>query len=184
MPRRATIQSDKRRAQIEMFRRIRVSPRIRLAARLYASGAMNQRQAARSAGIDPSYFAQLKSTGNTQVMDIIERVDKEMEKNLTDLSEVKKMLAHRALRNMGYLMENSVKDEVRLKAAQDLMDRHTETAKTQQLEVTGMMVKGDAKALAEALVEAARLRGAGGPVGDCVKVVDEPAALPSETKNA
>lgn len=166
--------------QKETLSRVKSTPRTRLAARLYASGIMNQQEAAKAAGLTANYLCMLKNSGNKDVNDIIARVDAEMSKEVVDMMEVKRILAHRALRNLGALMENGEKEEIRFKAAQDLADRHSDTAKTQQVDVRGMMVKGDAKELAMALVEAARLRGSGVPLGNFVKVSDTVVVLPAE----
>lgn len=164
--------------QKEIRRKVKSTPRTRLAARLYASGLHNQKEASRIAGLHPNYLGMLKTSGNPEVNDIIARVDAEMAKDVIDMNTVKRILAQRALRNLGHLMENGEKEEIRFKAAQDLADRHSDTAKTQQVDVRGMMVKGDAKELAAVLVEAARLRGTGEPVGNFVRVSDQVVVLP------
>ena len=137
----------------------KVSPRVRLAARLYATGACRTKQeASTAAGLHKYYLSYLNR--NPRVNSIIDRVDEALEEGAVDMSKLMATLGRRAVRNIAQLMEESPTEMIRFKAAVDLADRNPETAKTQkhQFESGLSVTKESAEALARALVEAAQLR--------------------------
>ena len=148
----------------------RISPRVRLAARLYATGACATKQeAAEAAGLSPSYFSVVTAPGGgegtgpaakrRQVNNFMEELDQKLEDKLITTSAALELLARKALTKVGDLMENSGNQAIQLKAAQDLLDRNPETSKVQKIATAGFTLDGaDAKEISAALVASARIR--------------------------
>lgn len=157
------------------------SPRLKTAIRLHATGAAkSKKQAAEMAGISYGQMAVMTapSAGNEKVSNLYENVDQLLNDKAIDLSTLKRRLAEEGLRTAGRLMVHSGKDEVQLRAALELMDRHEDTARITKTQIEAPKItEGDAKLLAEALVQAAeaRRRHMHVAVGDYVKVdVEKP----------
>jgi hypothetical protein len=114
-----------------------LTPRVKLAARLYATGvAKTKRQAAQMAGLSESVFY-ITSISEPKVSELIAQIDREMESDQINMGKLIQKLGRRAVRNVAQIMENpQVKDEVRLKAAQDLADRSPETSKVLNIHAT------------------------------------------------
>lgn len=138
----------------------KLSPRVKLAARLYATGACKTKQeASEAAGLNKNYLTLLNN--NPYVSDLIREIDKQIETGVVDMSKVLVMLGRKAVVAIAGTMEDStVKPELRFKAAQDLADRSPETSKTQKLAIDSQltMTPESAQAIAAALVESARLQ--------------------------
>ena len=164
----------------------RISPRVRLAARLYATGACATKQeAAEAAGLSPSYFSVVTAPGGEsgpvakrrQVNDFMAELDQKLEDKLISTSAALELLGRKALTKMGDLMENSGNQAIQLKAAQDLLDRSPETSKVQKIAAAGFTLDAaDAKEMAAALVASARIRMQFEPeiMGDYVRVPVDP----------
>jgi hypothetical protein len=135
------------------------SPRVRLAARLYASGACKTMgEASVAAGLSKQYLALHRE--NSEVQGIVQAVDQAIAEGTVDFSKVLATLGRQAVRNIAHLMEDAQSEAIRFKAAQDLADRSPETTKVHKHEISGglEMSSADAQNIAKALVEAARLK--------------------------
>lgn len=139
----------------ERLRKIEPSPAVRMAVGLWASGRVKSKKAAAEAvGIAPNYVTNLIAAKNTVLMDLIAKIDKQLEEGL-DPTVLIEQLSGRAIRNIVHHMENASSEAVRLKAAQDLADRSPKTSKIQKHAVASFSIEGqDAKMLAQALVDA------------------------------
>jgi hypothetical protein len=150
-------------------------PRVKTALRLYVSGAMTQKDAARTAGIHPQYLVMLKR--NPLVRQYINDLERQIDAGTVNMSAAIAELGRRGLAKIARLMDGAESEMIQFKAAQDLADRSPETAKTNKLSVEGDLTiqHGDAQALMQALVEAAKATQTyAGEVsqGDYVKVDD------------
>jgi len=138
--------------------RERISPRQKTALRLWASGAVNTKgEAAKIAGLAPSTFYVTSSpmAQGPLVKSMIEEIDKGINSRTIELSAVVAALSRKALGVVEMLMDGASSEGVRLKAAQDVMDRNPELSKVQRHQVESITLTGqDAQALALALVEA------------------------------
>ena len=155
----------------EIFRQIRPGPRARLAARLYASGAVpTKRAACEAVGLHPSYITILSSSGNETINRLMAEVDEQIGDETIATAVVIQKLSRKALMTIKDLMTSS-NEHISLKAASDILDRNTETSKTLKAQVTTFHIDSeDAKALAAALVEGAKAKEkfAGQALGDVV----------------
>lgn len=80
-------------------------------------------------------------------------------KGLTDKHALVQALGMRALQVASVIMEDAPNDGIRLKAAQDLMDRDPDLSKVQKHQVESFTLSGkDAKDLAAALTSASAVR--------------------------
>lgn len=129
-----------------------------MATMLYASGvAATKREAALAAGLAPQTFY-MSST----MSEPTQRLHNEIQELIADesvrTSAILEKLGRRAIGTIAQLMETG-KDEIKLKAAQDLADRTPDTQRTQQVVVpTFSLAATDVAALAAALVESSRER--------------------------
>lgn len=159
------------RSRREIFRSIQPGPRARLAARLYASGAVKtKREACLAVGLSPNYLTVLSQN------ETITRVQDEVESAISDqtisLSKAISLMSREALRKVRTLIQSG-NEHVALKASSDVLDRNPETSKTFKATVTHFTLDAaDAKELAEALVAGARVKQEFShlAVGDFVKV--------------
>jgi len=139
------------------FRDIKASPRVKLAARLYATGACKTKcEASTTAGLHPNYLTMLTSdkNGSTEVKRLISDTDAMLENEAIEETVILKKLGRLGLKTLAQLL-HSDNQHVRFKAAQDLADRSPMTAKTQKLQVESVTLTGqDVKELAAALTEA------------------------------
>jgi hypothetical protein len=144
-----------------------------MAARLYASGAAPTKKAACEAvGLMPAYLSILESAGNPTVTSIMSEVDKAINDETVALSRVISLLGRKAVKKMGELIDSG-NEHVALRASSDILDRSAETSKTLKATVTSWNLdSADAKMLAKALVEGAKVRDQFLPVAanDFVKV--------------
>lgn len=163
-------------------------PRIRHAARLYASGAVRTKQeAAEAVGVNPSYFNVVTQPGharsNPEIIKIMDDIERAIQDKAVSLSSVIESVSREAVAEMRDLINHSQNEAIRLKAASDILDRNPETSKTQKHQLSGFSLGSeDAKALAAALVksaEAQRLYGSQA-MGDYVKIPQEGADAPGE----
>lgn len=167
----------------------KMSPRVRLAARLYATGAAKtKKEASEMAGLSPNYLTLLTGeNGSDKVKNLINDVDSMIEDESIATSKIIQQLGRKALGRLANLMD-SQNENVALKAAVDLADRAPETSKTQKIQVESLTLDGeDVRALTHAMLESARLRGdyAQVAVDGLVEVeIDKPAALPAGTSTS
>jgi hypothetical protein len=166
----------------DYVRNMELSPRVKLATRLWASGACKtQKEAAQAAGIHPMYMSLVKRE-NPRMTELINQIDKEIQDGTIDMSKVLLTLGRRAVRNLAHLAENAEKEDIRFRANVDLADRSPETVKTHKVQAEGTMQlrPEDVTALTHALVESARLRAKfpEAAIGDFIRVEDPQLALP------
>ncbi len=158
------------------LRNIKPGPRLRMAARLYATGAVKTKRAAAIAvGVTPEYFTTM-STENAEIANLIGEVDRQINDGSIELSKVIALIARRAARKMNELI-GSGNDHIALKASSDILDRNPETSKTVKATITSFHIDGqDAKELAAAMVQAAKVKEQFRSivVGDFVRVEEEP----------
>lgn len=160
------------------FRYRKPTPRLRLAERLYQSGAVpTKKAAARAAGLNPvTYYAMtMPRVGNEQIHQIGDDIDAAIHDRTINMSKVLALLGRKAVGKLNGLMDSN-SEMIQLKAAQDLADRSPETSKTIKHEVASISLSGqDAKEMAQALVESARSRDKFSHLvdGDFVKVESE-----------
>lgn len=134
-----------------------LSPRTKLAARLYATGAARTiKEAAGIAGIHPVTLSGRLQT-EPRMAAIASDIEHEMTAGIVDMSRVLQRLGRKALVNMEQLMDDGSKEEIRFRATQDLLDRSPETSKTQKLQLEGdfVMTQEQIETLTRALVESA-----------------------------
>jgi hypothetical protein len=138
-----------------------LSPRVKLATRLYGTGLVKTKaEAARLAGLNPGTFY-IVSTTVPQVGHLMEQIDKELEDETIDTSRLIKRLGREALGQIAKVMRNPMnKSETILKAAQDLADRSPETSKVVNInaKVETPLSDEQVAALRTAVLEAATLR--------------------------
>ena len=141
------------------------SPRIRQAAMLYASGAVPTKgEAARLAGISREHFVNMTNM-NPATHRIMSDMQSLIEDETVATSKILQQLSRKAVGRLATLM-NSDNEAIAFRAAQDLADRGPETQKTQRVQVDSLTLTGsDAKELAAAMVESARLHEAYKDVG-------------------
>jgi hypothetical protein len=141
----------------EIFQRIKPGPRVRMAARLYASGAVpTKRAACEAVGLHPAYLTMLRE--NPEVVTIISEVDRAISDKNTSLSELIQLMARKAAQKLNSLVDSN-NEHVALKAVGEVLDRTPETSRTMKHQVTSFkMESSDAAALALALVEGARAK--------------------------
>lgn len=164
-------------------RRRELSPRLKMAIRLYTTAAVpTKAEAARAVGLSPAtlYIATSPRMNDAQVVQLQQTTDELIQDRSIDVSVLIEKLSRRGIEVMGSLMEHSGKDEVRLSAARDLADRGKRTAKITKFQVEpAMLDQNQADVLATALVRAAAARRAGAEAatGDYIKV-DMETAVP------
>src|SRR6266498_2998876 len=149
-------------ARVNPFENIKPSPRVRLAARLYATGALPTKKAASAAaGLHPAYLTMLTSekNGSTPVKRLLSEVDQMIENKTIQTSAIIDLLGRKAIGKIAALMESAGKEEIQLAAARDLADRSPTTQATQRLQVDSFSLgPQEAKEIALAMVESARER--------------------------
>lgn len=138
------------------------SPRLRGAARLYASGAVKtKKEAAEAFDLDPIYFYHMTSPqiGNETLRHIHDDIDEAIQDETINMSRVLELLGRKAIGKLYGLMRDGQSEILQFKAAQDLADRSPETSKTLKIQSASITISGaDAKELAESLVMSAKAR--------------------------
>lgn len=141
----------------EIYAGIKVTPRVRMAAMLYATGAVKtKKEAAEVAGVTKEYFTHM-TNHNNELRRMTNDVTRMIEDDSVSTAVVLQKLSRKAVGKLAELMDSS-NEAVAFRAAQDLADRGQETAKTQKFQVDSLTLNGeDAKELAKALIESSRL---------------------------
>lgn len=138
-----------------------LTPRVRLAIRLYATGICKTKaEAADKAGLTRSVFY-LVSNADTQVASYAAQIQKELEDETIDTAKLIKKLGRRALGVIAKTMESpDAKPETQLKAAQDLADRSPETSKVLNInaKVETPLTEDQVAVLRRTMIEAAAHR--------------------------
>lgn len=137
-----------------------MSPRLRQAVRLYASGATRtQKEAAEIMGVSRVGLGRIlryTPVGKNEVA----LIDSEIRRRVVDLSAVIEGLGQRAIARVAALMDGTdVKHDVQLRAAQDILDRNPATSKTRRLQVESLSLTGkDVQTLVRAMTSSAELK--------------------------
>lgn len=139
-----------------------ISPRVKLASRLYASGSVpTKEEAAKAAGLSPSYFYVASSPGNgrEEVHELMDQVDSDIHDKTIEMTATLISVGREALSEIRHLMKSTKNEAIKLGAAKDLADRSPETSKVQKHQVESLSLSGhDARQLASALVAATEAR--------------------------
>jgi len=143
----------------DVLRRVRPGPRVRMAARLYASGAVDSKRAACAAvGLHPQYLSMLDSAGNEVTRRVQDDIERAIEDQTVSLSRVIAMASRKAAKTINKLMDSS-NEHIQLKASSDILDRNPETSKTVKAQVSSFSIdSADVAEIAKALVETARIK--------------------------
>src|SRR5882724_4884908 len=169
----------------DIFRSIQPGPRVRMAARLYASGAVpSKREACRAVGLNEHYLSILSASGNVEVNTIIGEVDKAISDETIALSKVIALMSRKAAKTVNNLMD-SQNEYIALRASSDILDRNPESSKTFKASVSTLHLDGqDIRELARALVAGAKTKEqfAAVAAGDFVKVNTEETVHAEEVK--
>lgn len=133
------------------------SPRVKMALRLYGSGAAHtQEEAARIAGCNRYWLSQARQLPAGRAL--MDEIEQGLQKKTIGLSAVVSALSHQALAKVAQLMDKGSTEAIQLNAATTILDRNPETSKSNRLQVESFTLSGrDAKGLADAMVEAARV---------------------------
>ena len=139
-----------------------LSPRVKLAIRLYGSGAVRtMSEASVAAGMSKQglYFRKHQD----RRMDIyLHQLEKQIHDGTVDMSQVLQRLGRQAIVNIAHLGTVAQKEDVRLRANQDLADRSPETAKThkvkleEDIHITPKAIENLQKALLESAASRAQ----------------------------
>lgn len=140
-----------------------LSPRLKNAIRLYTTGiAHTKAQAARIVGLSPAtvYIATAPIVSDPKVNQLTNDTDKMVADATISTRVLIEKLSRKAIGKLGNLMDTGEDDSIRLRAAIDLADRGQETSKIQRLQVESLhLTREDNRALAEAMVRAAEVKG-------------------------
>lgn len=140
------------RAYKEKIDNYRLSPRVKMALRMYAYGSCRTlTEAAEAMDLDVGYLSSVRnSVPGAAFMESAEAIiaDRTLEGH-----ELLNKLGRRALEITARLMETSANENVQLKAAIDLSDRSPTYSAVQKMQVESFTLSGrDAKLIAESLV--------------------------------
>ena len=128
---------------------------------LYVTGACKtKREASTAAGFHPHYLTMLTApgAGSDKVKELMEEMTNELMQKGVDMSVVMNRLGRLGLAKLAQLTVAGSNERIQLDAAKTLADRSPETAGIQKLQVDAVSLgAADAKAIAEALVESAKL---------------------------
>lgn len=147
-------------ADKEHLRRISPGPRYKLAAKLYVSGnAKSKKQAAELADVDYGYFLALTNY-NDEIREIMGTMEEAVDEKLLETPHLLTRFGREAVTKIAQIMRTTDDEEVALKAAKDLADRSEETStiKKSKVSTSNELSVESARALASALVEAAKQR--------------------------
>src|SRR5205807_583715 len=124
----------------DIFRSIKPGPRLRMAARLYAAGAVPTKKAACEAvGLSSNYLSVMNN--NPEVNKILSEVDRAVNDETVSLSRVIALTARKAAKRLSELVDSG-NEHVALKAASDVLDRTPETSKHHKTTVTSWSLDG------------------------------------------
>lgn len=169
-------------AVYDRFEDRQLSPRIRMALRMYALAAVpTMTAAAEACGVNLAYLSMMaNSPAGKAYMQTVQEILDEKAISTTDLIN---KLGRRAIEIIGGLAENAGSQSIQLKAAIDLADRSPETSKTTKVQVDSFSLSGkDARLLAESIVQGRSVHERFGTevLGNVDRVTN---ALPESTEN-
>lgn len=151
-----------------------------MALSLYVSGAVRtQREAAEIAGVTQATVSNARRSIAGKAFE--ENFDTQVTERAMSLSAVIAKLSEKALAVMEEQIDNGSSEEVKFKAAKDILDRNPETSKTNKVQIESFSLSGrDAKELAAALTEGRQLQELDKEVssGDYVRIEEVPERPP------
>ena len=157
-----------------------VTPRTKLALSLYVSGAARtQREAAEIAGVTATTVSNARRSLAGRAYE--SSFDANVTERAVSLSAVIAKLSEKALNVMEDQILHGTTEEVKFKAAKDILDRNPETSKTNKVQVESFTLSGrDAKEIAAALAEGRMLQAFDTQVaeGDFVRIDETPVRPP------
>lgn len=129
------------------------TPKTKLALKLYVSGAARtQEEAAAIVGCHKQSVSNMRRTKTGREFE--DGFDSGVTERMMSLSAVIDRLSKKAVVVMEDLIDNGSTEDVRFKAAKDILDRNPETSKTNKVQVESFTLSGrDAKELALAMTE-------------------------------
>lgn len=142
----------------EILQRADLSPRMRMALRMYAFGAVPTLSAAAEAvGVSlPALSMKKNSPAGQAYMQSVQQI---LDDKTASTSQILSQLGRKAIEVIAERMEKTDDPKLQLRAAIDLADRAPETSKVQKLQVESFTIAGkDAKAIAQAMVEASSVK--------------------------
>ncbi|CAB4165190.1 hypothetical protein UFOVP1537_8 [uncultured Caudovirales phage] len=152
-PRRAILSKSNYQSILSYQRKSSMSPRVRMAMRLYGNGSMTQKEAAQAAGLHKVYVANLVNK-SPLVANFIDKIQGELDEQAVDMGKVIKAAGRKAIENIYLTMEHGDNPALKLKAAIDLADRSPETSKIQRVQVEAFTLgSADVELLAQAMAE-------------------------------
>ncbi len=161
------------------------TPRTKLALKLYVSGAVRtQKEAGDIYGLSQTAVSLARRSVSGQALE--SDFEAKVTERAVSLSAVIAKLSEKALKVMDDQITSGSSEEVKFKAAKDILDRNPETSKTNKIQMESFTLTGrDAKEIAAALAEGRRLHELDAEVatGDFVRVQEVP-QLPSITGEA
>lgn len=137
----------------------KLSPRLKRAIEIYATTqAATKKEASAAVGLHPNVLTM--ATASPLVQEYMKQVSDHATEKILDMRVLLDKLALRGLQKIEETMEAGSSELLRLKAAQDLADRGTQTMKGTRLQVESAFVVDaeSAKHMAEAMVLAAQIR--------------------------
>lgn len=152
----------------------KLSPKAKLALKMIALGAANNKEAAKAVGLHPAYIPQLK--GSEPGQKLMSEIEGKVDEAALETSVLIDRLGREAIQKLAGLMRFSNNENIIIRAAQDLADRAPDTSKVQRHQVeTFTLGANDAKEIAAALVESAahRAKYIGAAEGSVIKVESE-----------
>lgn len=134
------------------------SQAVKTALRLFVTGACrSKKEAARAVGLHPAYFVQLTNESEP-VRKMLDELDAHLLGKTTDMSVLMQQLGRMAVGRIARLALTGGNERIQLDAAKTLADRSPETAGIQKIQDAGLSLGSeDAKAIAAALIESAKL---------------------------
>lgn len=169
----------------EKVDQFRLMPRVKMALRMYAYGAVPTLTAAAEAmDLNLGYLSLMHNSIPGKAF--MESADKIIADKALEGHQLLDALGRRALEVTSQIMEDGVKEDNRLRAAIDLADRSPTYSKVQRHQVEAITLSGkDAKALAEALVMGPRIHEQYSQLatGDFNRIQDGISCSPSSTED-
>ena len=140
-------------------RRRTLSPRIRRAIELYETAACPTKKAAAEAvGLDKASLY-IAARNSPVAQEYAQALSGSVRDRVVDLSAVIERVSEKALEKIEHLIDNAGKEDVQLRASQDILDRNPKTSKTSRVTVDKLSLTGrDVEALMRALKDGPSLK--------------------------
>lgn len=98
-------------------------------------------EATRAVGVTLPYFSQVMKWSPV-AQEISAGVQLDVRRRIVDIGAVIEGLSHQAVMKVKELMDGAGKEDVQLRAAQDLLDRNPKTSKTRRIAVESLTLTG------------------------------------------